>query len=125
MEFIQCVEEKLFRWWKKIDKHRPGSLQNLHLIRTKSQASITLSAYKERRRLARVVEMEARFKETYDSVIDIFDRWIDLNECQGIAKEEKEGKDLMDVESSIEEEKESDEKQDSCVEHIEHAYDLQ
>ncbi|KAF7949770.1 uncharacterized protein EAE97_003279 [Botrytis byssoidea] len=103
MEFIQRVEEKL----------------------TKSQASITLSAYRERRRLARVVEMEARIKETYDSVIDIFDRWIDLNECQGIAKEAKEGEDLMDVESSTEEEKESDEKQDSCVEHIEHAYDLQ
>ncbi|KAF7906357.1 hypothetical protein EAF00_000636 [Botryotinia globosa] len=105
MEFIQRVEEKLFRWWKKIDKHRIGYAFGLQ--RTPP--------------MARGVEMEARFKETYDPVIDIFDRWVDLNECQGIAKEEKEGKDLMDVESSIEEEKESDEKQDSCVEDVEHA----
>ncbi|THV47616.1 hypothetical protein BGAL_0299g00050 [Botrytis galanthina] len=141
MEFIQRVEEKLFRWWKKIEKHRPGSLQDVHLIRTRSQTSITLSVYKQRRRLAREVERETRFQETYNSVKGIFDESIDLNSCQGIAKEAEERKELMDVESShggIEDgclntddwswdEVEWDEmewvekKQDSCVEHVEHA----
>ncbi|KAK6614225.1 hypothetical protein H4I96_00546 [Botrytis cinerea] len=56
MGFIQHTEKKLFGWWKAIDKTRPGSLQDIHLVRTASQASITLSVYKERRRLAKEAE---------------------------------------------------------------------
>ncbi|KAF7905610.1 uncharacterized protein EAF01_006131 [Botrytis porri] len=106
MGFIQRVEEKLFRLWKAIDKTRPGSLQDVHLIRTASQASITLSVCKERLRLAKEAEKQeqrekkTRFKETCKLVEDIFEWSIGLNECQGIAKEAREGNDLTGVKSS-------------------------
>ncbi|KAM3158969.1 hypothetical protein ABEW05_000554 [Botrytis cinerea] len=82
MGFIQHTEKKLFGWWKAIDKTRPGSLQDIHLVRTASQASITLSVYKERRRLAKEAEeQEQHLKNSHE-----------------IAQEAKEGKHFMDIE---------------------------
>ncbi|KAM0142511.1 hypothetical protein ACHAP3_001616 [Botrytis cinerea] len=82
MGFIQHTEKKLFGWWKAIDKTRPGSLQDIHLVRPASQASITLSVYKERRHLAKEAEeQEQHLKNSHE-----------------IAQEAKEGKHFMDIE---------------------------
>ncbi|KAF7938064.1 hypothetical protein EAE99_001736 [Botrytis elliptica] len=89
MGFFQRAEEKLFGWYKVINEGRPYCLQDVHLVRTASQASITLSGYKDRRRLAREVERQEQqesgthFKETCNLFEHIFDMWIGLCKCQG------------------------------------------
>ncbi|KAK6615477.1 hypothetical protein H4I95_00629 [Botrytis cinerea] len=105
MGFIQHTEKKLFGWWKAIDKTRPGSLQDIHLVRTASQASITLSVYKERRRLAKEAEgqeqqqqRKTHSKKTCNLVGDVFDKSISLKNSHEIAQEAKEGKHFMDIE---------------------------
>ncbi|TEY32379.1 hypothetical protein BOTCAL_0739g00040 [Botryotinia calthae] len=104
MGFMQRAEEKLFRWWKAIDRTRPGSLQDIHLRPTASQTSITLSVWKERHRLAKEVETQEQqerithSKKTCNLSEDIFDKLISLKNSQEIAQEAKEAKDFVDIE---------------------------
>ncbi|KAF7892897.1 uncharacterized protein EAF02_000435 [Botrytis sinoallii] len=138
--FFQRAEEKLFGWYEVINEGRPYCLQDVHLVRTASQASITLSGYKERRRLAREVERREQqesgthFKETCNLFEHIFDMWIILCKCQGNADDwswdevewdevewdEVEWEKVEWDKEKQSEGKESEGKQDSCVEDVEH-----